>query len=365
MFKKATAALLAVILLALLLVSCGKSDVPPGMKLASKPETDGMTLYIPEEYTVTRDRITGVISAQISKLDPTSIVAYMAHPSEASIEEYFEAKLDPAALGEDFAIEKDYPKTQKVAGRDAKVYVFTFKRGGVNYRTMQVYVPVGATPAEGVAILSYTGKTDPTVTGTVLYTKNLEGFDKVLQVFQLKAPTPAVPPTAPNAGMQLASDPEKVDYYFYVPGAWVLDPIAEGMPSAYLSSDKTTVSVVRYYPENVQTVADYVAKVIKDYEKLYDSFTPPETVEKDGKSVLSYETLAVAGFPAYRYEFAGELDGIAYRFTQVYILRNKGLTQGLYTVTLTASGASASIAAERFAARQDDLAAMLDAFRFD
>ncbi len=366
MFRKAFAVIFTAILLILALASCAKSDVPPGMKLASKPEIDGMTLYLPEEYTVKRDAVTGVISAQISKLDPTSIVAYVAHPSEASIAEYFEAGLKPEKLGENFAIEKDYPKQQKVAGKNASVYVFSFKRNGTNYRTMQVYVPMGEVPSDGVIVLSYTGKTDPTVTGAILYTKHLEDFDKVLQVLEIRAAKPEDTQDKPTGGMQLASNPDKVDYRFYVPSTWILDPIAEGMPSAYLPSGNATVSVVRYYPENVSSVADYVAQAAKEYEGVYyDSFTPPAMTEKDGVSNYDYTALTVAGFPAFRYEFAGERDGVCYRFSQVFILRNKGFTQGLYTVTLTASGESAEEAAERHEAREADLSAMLDAFRFD
>ena len=366
MFRKVFAACLAATLLILALASCAKSSVPPGMKLASKPEVDGMTLYLPEEYTVTRDRTTGVISAQISKLDPTSIVAYVAHPSEESIERYVEAGLVPERIGEEFAFEAGYPKKQKVAGRQASVYAFTYKRNGTGYRTKQVYVPMGDVPADGVIVLSYTGKTDPTVTGTVLYTKHLDGFDKVLETLEIKAAKPlGTTPHVPGGSMQLASNPDKVDYYFYVPSAWVLDPIGEGMPSAHLPSGHATVSVLRYYPENVSSVADHVAEIVKDYEEFYDTLTPPDKTEKDGVTQYAYTSLTVAGFPAFRYEFSGTLDGVAYRFSQVFILRNKGFTQGLYTVTLTASGETEAEAEQRHTACESDLAAMLGAFRFD
>lgn len=360
MFKKIPAVLAIALLLLLALVSCGDTgDVPPGMVLASRPETDGMTVYIPEEYTVSRDPLTGVVSALISKLDPTSITAYMAYPSEATVDEYFEAHFDTASVGEGFAIERDYPITETVAGRDARIYVFNYKRDGVNYRSMQVYVPVGTSLFEGVAILTYTGRTDASVTGLVGYTKHLGDFEKVLQVFQLSSPAPVTDAPSGGDGMQLVSSPEKVDYYFYVPAHFTPDPLSEGMPGAFDPSDKTSVSVIRYFPEGVQTVAEYVAICVDSYKDFYDSFTAPESIETD------FETLTVAGFPAYRYEFSGTLDGVTYRFSQVFILRNKGLTQGLYTVTMTANGETKELAESRLSAHRDDLAAILDAFRFD
>ena len=360
MFKRITAMLAIALLLLLALASCGdKGDVPPGMVLASRPETDGMTVYIPEEYTVSRDPVTGVVSALISKLDPTSITAYMAYPSEATVAEYFAAHFSGASVGENFLIDADYPVTQRVAERDASIYVFSYKRDGVNYRTMQVYVPVSATLSEGVAILTYTGKTDATITGLVGYTKHLDDFEKVLQVFKLSTPTPETETPVTGDGMQLVSSPQKVDYYLYVPADWTPDPLAEGMPGAFDPSDRTSVSVIRYYPEGVQTVAEYVSICIDSYKEFYDSLKAPESVEND------FETLTVADFPAYRYEFSGVLDGITYRFSQVFILRNRGLTQGLYTVTMTANGANAEEAESRLSAHEDDLSAILAAFKFD
>ncbi len=360
MFKRITAVLAIALLLLLALVSCGEeSDVPPGMVLASKPEVDGMTVYIPEAYTVSRDPVTGVVSALISRLDPTSITAYMAYPAEATVAEYFTAHFDTASVGEGFAIEPDYPITQTVAGRDAQIYVYSYERDGVNYRTMQVYVPVGTSLSEGVAILTYTGKTDATVTGLVGYTKHLGDFEKVLQVFKLSTPAPAPSTPAVGDGMQLVSSPEKVDYRLYVPSDWTPDLLSEGMPGAFDPSDRTSVSVIRYYPEGVQTVAEYVDICVNSYKEFYDSFTAPESVETD------FRQLTVAGFPAYRYEFEGTLDGMTYRFSQIFILRNKGLTQGLYTVTMTAHGTASEEAESRLDAHEDDLSAILAAFRFD
>ena len=359
MLKRIAAMLFAPLLLILILTACAESDVPPGMVLASEPETDGMTLYIPEEYTISRDGTTGIIMAVVSRLDPTSITAYIAYPTEATVDEYFSAHFEQASLGEGFSVEQDYPTTVTVADRDARVYVFSFARRGVNYRTMQVYVPVGTSLSDGVAILTYTGKTDATVTGLVGYTKHLEDFDKVLQVLELNAPTCS--PSAPEAGeaMQLVSNPKITDYFLYVPGNWTPDLLSEGMPGAFDPNDKTSVSVIRYYPEGVQTVADYVQICASQYAEFYDSFTPPENIATD------YQTLTVNGFTAYRYEFEGIKDGITYRFAQIYILKNKGLTQGLYTVTMTASGTTSEQANNRLSAHEADLSAILNAFRFD
>ncbi len=364
---------LAILLLAL--SSCGTGDTPPGMKLLSDKEQDGMLLYVPEQYTTFRDGTTGVMLATLSRLDPTSISGYVVYPTEASISEYVSAHLDLTELGENAVLEADYPVLQEIDGREAPTYVYSFRRGETDYRAMQVYVPRNAEDlTAGVAVLTYTARMTESVTGLVAYTDHLEDFRKTLQVFsfadRVDAPVPESP--TPIDGMLLASDPHITNYRLFVPESYKLD-LMIGITSAYDPTDRTSVTAFYCYPDSVTSVDEYVMERLTKYEALFDTCTkliPDDAAFKDendpslGKN--DYVMQRVDGCTAFRYEFTATLDGVCYRFAEVLILRNKGLTKsGLYTVTMTANGGSESEAAERLEAHRGELAAILDAFRFD
>lgn len=374
--KKLISCVTLLCLLSLSLASCGGSgDTPPGMQLLSNEARDGMLLYVPEQYTVFYDGTSGVMLAALSRLDPTSISGYVVYPSEGSISEYVAAHFDLSELGEDAVLEADYPLLQEIDGREAPTYVYSFRRGELDYRAMQVYVPRDPEDLSlGVAVLTYTARTTESVTGLVAYTEHLEDFEKTLQVFSFGEKGETVSPEAPTPtdGMILASDPAITNYYLFVPESYTLD-LKVGITSAYDAADRTSVTAFYCYPDGMQSVQEYVNGRLTKYLALFDTcekVIPSDAALKDdadpslGKN--EYVSLTVDGFPAFRYEFLATLDGVSYRFAEVLILRDKGLTKtGLYTVTMTASGADADAAEAQLDAHRTELAAMLDAFRFD
>jgi hypothetical protein len=377
--KKLIALVLFFTLTLLALVSCGSGDTPPGMQLLSDKDLDGMLLYVPEQYTVFRDATTGVMLATLSRLDPTSISGYVVYPIETSIAEYVTAHFDLTDLGENAALVPldpalgliDYPILQKIDGRDAPTYEWSFSRGETEYRTMQVYIPRDAEDlSKGVAVLTYTARMTESVTGLVAYTKHLEDFQKTLQVFRftdkLDVPAPEAP--TPINGMLLASDPKITNYSLFVPESYTLD-LQIGISSAFDPSDRTSVTAAYCYPEGTKSVAEYISERLLKYEDFFETcvkLIPADAELNEEGEKNDYVALTVDGCTAFRYEFLGTLDGVSFRFAEVLILRQKGLTQtGLYTVTMTASGESETVASERLDAHRTELSAILDAFRFN
>lgn len=350
---------------AFLFASCGKSGVPDGMTLASDPDLDGFVLYVPKGYTI--DRSTGVLTAYVSELDPTSVSATMVAPEEDSIADYWAANLPllEAIADEGTELQFDESNAEIAVGKEelaGRAWIYSFTRGGVNYKVTQIFVPKGETLSAGMAILTYTGKIDATVTGTVGYTKHINHFQKIVDNFSFREPTetPAqaekITDGAPE-GMQLASTPKIAHYKLYLPLGWNAD-MKTGISSGY-ASDGAGVSVISLYPEGFKTIEEYFASQKEAYEVRYADVTvlnesEPEQCKVDGCSALRYDC---------RVTRRG--DGRVVRFSIVYVSLYKGMNRGLYTVTLSAVGASAAEADEIFARHEAEFAAVLNEFRFN
>ena len=347
-----------------LLSACAKSEVPEGMTPASDPDLDGFTLYVPKGYTI--DRSTGVVTAYVSTLDPTSVSAVIVSPTEETLADYFNAnraELD-ALADPDTALEFETENEEFKVGKNelpGRVWVYSFTRGGVGYKVMQILVLRGESPADGVAILTYTGKTDSTVTGTVGYADHLKDFELSVANFSFREATGTPETVEKNtdgapAGMQLASDAKIAHYRLYLPLSWNAD-LKTGISSGY-AEDGAGVSVISLYPEGFTTVQEYFASQKAQYELRYDDVTlfgeEPEQIKVDGCDAFRYDC---------RVTRRG--DDRSVRFAVVYVLRRTGLHRGLYTVTLSAVGADADAAEAIFAAHESEFADVLTQFRFD
>lgn len=146
------------------------------------------------------------------------------------------------------------------------------------------------------------------------------------------------------AGMKLASN-EDVAYRFYVPTSWTVNPDEE-IFSAYLESDRSSVSVVPYMPE-VESIS--VAQYFELCEKMmksttaeggYELLAEPEKVDLGGRQATVY---------VYRYTVGGR----EYRYKQV-IAAYKSM---IYSLTYTSTP-------ENFDAHLSDVDAMIAAFEF-
>ena len=359
--------LLAVCLLILglaLLTSCGKSEIPEGMTAGSDPDLDGFVLYVPKGYTI--DRSTGVLFAFVSKLDPTSVSAVLISPEEESIAAYWEANRAALEATADpgTAIVYETENEEYKVGKDelpGRVWVYTLTRGGVNYKVMQIFVPRGDAPSDGVAILTYTGKTDATVTGTVGYTDHLKDFELMVQNFSFREATKTpekqekITEGAPE-GMQAASDAKITHYRLYLPLSWTVD-LRTGISSGY-ADDGAGVSVISLYPEGFSTVQEYFASQFEKYALYYDDVTRIGEGEP--------EQIKVGGCDAFRYEVSlrSRQNGKTVRFSVIYVLLRTGLHRGLYTLTFSALGDDLDAANAAFALHENDFAAVLEHFSF-
>ena len=357
------AACLLILALALF-ASCGKNEVPEGMIAASDPDLDGFVLYVPKGYTV--DRSTGVLFAFVSELDPTSVSAVVVSPEEESVAAYWEANRAALDATADAGTSVGYETENEAypVGKDeipGRAWVYTLTRGGVNYKVMQIFVLRGDAPSDGVAILTYTGKTDATVAGTVGYSDHLKDFELMVQNFSfreaIKTPEKKEKITdgAPE-GMQSASDEKIAHYRLYLPLAWSVD-LRTGISSGY-ADDGAGVSVISLYPEGFSTVQEYFASEKEKYDLRYDDVTvqneEPEQIKVDGCDAFRYDCSVTR-----------RGDGRVVRFSVIYILLRTGLHRGLYTMTLSAVGANADAAEAVFAAHESEFADVISAFRFN
>lgn len=362
--KRALLLICLLILSAVLLASCSKSDVPEGMTLASDPDLDGFVFYVPDGYVI--DRSTGVLTAFVSDLDPTSMSAALITAEAESLSAYWDANraLIDAIADTGTTVVYESENEECPVGKaelPGRAWIYAFTRGGVNYKVMQVLVGRGDTPSEGVAILTYTGKVDATVTGTVGYTDHLKDFEISVANFSFReiTETPAeaekITDGAPE-GMQLASDPKIAFYSLYLPLDWNVD-MRTGISSGY-AEDGAGVSVISFYPEGFSTVQEYFASQKEQYGLRYKDVT----VLTEGEP----EQIKVDGCDAYRYEcrVTRRGDERVVRFSVIYVMLRTGLHRGLYTVTLSAVAENADAAEAIYTARAEEFARVLSEFRF-
>ncbi|MBQ9761139.1 MAG: hypothetical protein IJW16_07300 [Clostridia bacterium] len=130
------------------------------------------------------------------------------------------------------------------------------------------------------------------------------------------------------AGMKLASNDE-VAYRFFVPASWVINQ-NERVFSAYVESDRSSVSVVPYMPDaESMSVAEY-SKMTKD--KLI------EIVGEEGYEVVEPEAeRTLGGRVAIAHHYRLTIEGRTYEYLQV-IAAYKSM---IYSVTYTAPSADA------------------------
>lgn len=171
--KKFFTLLTVIALAAAALISCEKSDVPDGMKLASG-EAVSYSLFVPEDWTL--DLQTGITSAHATEGAPVSVsvTSYDLKNTDSTPDEWWEINVsDLKAAFTDFT-EVTTGAATVLDGINAKEYVYTAKLGGAEYTYHQV-----ACVRDGgiVYIITYTATSDT-------YESNLETFNKITSNFR-------------------------------------------------------------------------------------------------------------------------------------------------------------------------------------
>lgn len=145
-------------------------------------------------------------------------------------------------------------------------------------------------------------------------------------------------------GMQLASG-DDVAYRFYVPSDWKIR-YDESIYSAYVESDKTSVSVVPYMPEvSVMSVSEYFAMSRKMMEGM--AGVDGLTLVSDSEKVMLGERESTV------YEYRLRIGGVEYYYRQ-YIAAHRNM---IYCLTYTATS-------ETYDLHLEELDAIVGAFQF-
>lgn len=148
--------------------------------------------------------------------------------------------------------------------------------------------------------------------------------------------------TAPY-GFKLASEPNIVDYAFFVPSTWTVDKQG-GVTAAYYSeNDQTSMTVTLYALPNGVSDLDGYWNYYAD--TLSGTYGAPVDVET--------ENILLDGREARRYTYTLTLGETAYKFTQAVCIRSGGV----YVITYAST-------AENFDLHAADAETSINTFTF-
>ena len=330
---------------------------PEGMQLVERG--DGYTFFAPEEWVV--DRSTGIPTAYVSAVDPTSITLTRVVDARTPAEYFAASEARLAATFADYTPLAEYTDDASLlGGRTASVRAFTGKLLGTAYTVKQVIARGG----EHLYLLTYTAKGAPSDDDTA-FRRHEEDADAAFAAFlfagsaELTGAPEATPPVTNEGGMVLVSDPAVSRYSLYAPAGWTPD-LQNGTTS--LVTEGAFLSLSYEIPEE-DTLLSYWDARSEAYKTLYPGYTlltdecvPPAAAE-------SAEDVKVwlGGRQAALYVFTFRQGGVEYK-------TEKRLTvMGVYVYTLTYTARTTPLAdgTVPFTARYADYLAVANAFTFD
>ncbi len=363
--------LVLVSLVSLVGCGCGEDDVPPDHQLASKPEVDGFTLYIPEEWKYTR--VNGVITAHVSSLNTMAFTAARVETTHESMDAYWEeSERELIALLENKPKDSNNPDAAPVSSYNlekkrelaqvnnhvAYFYEYTgiFPSKIIPYRVLQYFILVGNTPKDGMIVLTLTGAdVAKDSTGEKDFNETMRTkFMRMLEVFEVGHVTDAENGNltaedkhAPD-GMKSATLNKHLGMTVYVPEAWRVN-VSDGFigvtsADGYANIGVTNVSFtgtaggqytfaerMEYYgismasPENGISLMDYWNLTKAECRAYFDEGTfvvdaepeiKEEIDENGNKKFTSVTPPTVAGETTYyTYRFHGMQGGERYDMT--------------------------------------------------
>ena len=114
----------------------GDEDAPEGMKSAAGDDV-AYRFYVPENWTIHYDQ--SIYSAVAEDKTSVSVVPYMPATDSMKVSEYFEMSrvmMEKMAENDGYRLISDIEKVD-LGGREATVYEFVFRVGGVDYHYRQ------------------------------------------------------------------------------------------------------------------------------------------------------------------------------------------------------------------------------------
>ncbi len=311
--------LLGVLATVVLLVGCDcngcqgckgcQGDAVPDHVLASVPEVDGYTLYLPEEWTYTRTDT--MIVASVSRLSTMSFTAGWVDTAHETMAAYWaESEAELRTLAPDFApVTDNYGKETKVDGHTAFIYEYTgtFPSRVTSYRFLQYVILAGEKPSDGMVVLTMSGSdVVKESTGRKDFNDDMrEKFDRMLHpdAFKLNGkptaqpkPDISVSDEETPAGMKNATKNEHLGMTVYVPDTWRVD-VSDGFIGAVAPDDKGNVGIT------TMTFANNQASLTERMEHYGVEYYN----EDDGFTMIDYWNLTKAEYRTY-FEGSGETE---------------------------------------------------------
>ena len=323
---------LLLLLVASMLTSCGQSQndgAPEGFILASTPEVDGFTLYVPQGWT---PYYTGdICCAYASTLDSSS-VSCAAVSSALTPKAYFEASLpDYQNRFGNFTVSEE--SESKIADRTAYHVAFTGDYKEVSYGYRQAIVDGG----DGILFVLTCQAETTKAEGQTLsrYEQHAQSFVDLISHFKVngapqKRPEPTYETEAPE-GMKCASDKRILGCLVFVPQSWTVT-VSDGLVSA-VAEDGSNIQAMQLFTQG--KLKDYFENLVKDYEKTYDSVTVVSM-----PNVEQPET--IGGNAGFRLQLTVTHEGQTFTVEQVMLRDAKGLRQGAYLFTFVAKSENAA-----------------------
>ncbi len=363
--KKIVSILCLVVLMAsmMLFVGCSckncNSDVPPDHQLASIPEIDGFTLYLPEEWKYIRSN--DAIVAQVSALNTLTFTAARVKPYDADAvndtivsywakyEEELKVMLTPAT-GEDgvakpttYKLNNSGNATAHDPAKQNWEYAYYYDYTGIfpgkteTYRVLQYFIVIGTKPSDGMVILTMMGSNEAkATTGNVDFNDDMiEKFEKILDVIIVSEERgkdynkyQGDNEDAPE-GMKNATVNTHLGVTVYVPDAWKVTE-SDGFIGVISSDDKANLSISPVATDSgLKTIEDYWRIMTEKYtayfdegtfeidEKLYEVKT-----DEEGKTLpVKFEDAEQIGDSlCFSARFHGKVNGKEYTMS-LYILR--------------------------------------------
>ena len=366
--KRISILLVCLLMLPLVLTACGNGDAPEGHILASNPEKDGFSLYIPKEWNY--NTTSGILSAYPSSISTANLTVAYLTSDEPTVADYWAGQEGPLKEDfADFAVAEGYPTEKVVADRIAYVYEYTGTYIAVEYRIRQYLVLLGNAPKDGMYVITYTASNEKSVaTGNVDFESSLEQVETLIGHFKVNGtPTGEKPDLGvmdenTPEGMKRANQFAYLGMNVYVPKEWhvylsdgyIAATTADGKGNVGISNIDLTGSAAgsnnlsgrfEHYgiePINPQgtTLIDYWNLLKAEYNDYFENFTVlSEPVWEDDEALGIKKTPPTeAGESSYYvFSFSGTKYGKTYVVTQ-YLFRETS-KQGMFrSLTYTTVG---------------------------
>lgn len=351
--KKLLICLVLLLTLALvLLTSCNDSEIPSGMKYASKPDLSGYTMFVPESWVLDVGTET-VTVAHASKRDRTGVSIQRLN-YESAADWWTDMKVSiNENLKDTWFSEKE---STVIGGLNALKYTVTGTWGENGYHKLELY---GVEKGDFVYSIIVTYPIYKDKNGTKTYTDSYQAQDvqKVLDnlSFSDTAPSGASEPgyisEDTKEGMKRASDPEIFDYNLFVPSDWTVESTlteaTSNVSSAYVYTALKGINV-NVMQWNVSSTSydewwyEYVLQLensFADVELSDPALIDIQIDSKDGKCA----------------KFSASLSGSEYNY-EIYAVIHKA---SVHVITFTVKGE------DSFENYRNDVDAIIGSFYFD